>query len=321
VDDQPTCDEIVAQHVRIVTEAFTQRELTPKQAKACIILARCLQGAGTYDTDKYISPFREYEGDTLAGNSNSPNGGGLWATGDLDGGTGGREFIYAYLPTRFVETLMEGTQDLPGGLDEILTTAATVYFTNTIKSALDEAIANVLYESATVITEMINSLTEPDFDQERFNKMVETIITEGNHRRRKRVREAMAEIDPKRRLKNLYHHYVSTEPAWSHASDIYKANKSRRPWKIADWKNAIKVEVQTEHGIDLDSDMISLLSDHPDDWLEPPPDNFEATPSALALEHAARLCGLPAFSRSTGHLRGLKCSQEKQAEEFVPQIG
>jgi hypothetical protein len=343
---RPTAAEVVAEHIEAVTKDFSKRELTPKQLKAALILARCFQGAQTFGTSNYASPF-----DALNGNGNaldhSATGNGVWAIGDLDGGSGGSEFTYAYLPVRLIEQLSEVAEGLPEDIADIYTTAATIYFTNSLRSVLDEAVMNLFYESATVIVEQIESLNRyvdaaregsviddntARFDKDRFNAMIDRIVVEGNQRRRERLREAMAEVDPKReraqQISGLYRHYLTTSPAWDLAREIYRANKSRSTWKQGDWQTAIRDEVQRIHSVDLPTDLVALLSSgelsdrmkNEVDHLAKVPQKFLPTPDGFALEHAARLCGLQDFSLGTAHLGDLKRSQEKESPNFPSRI-
>lgn len=335
-----TAAEIAAEHINAVTKSFKKRKPTPKQLKAALILTRCFRGARTYGTSNYASPF-----DALNGNGNGceldPNvmDEGFWALGDLASGNGGPEFSYAYLPVRFVEQLAEITQDLPESIADVYTTAATVHFTNSLRSALDEAITNLFYESAVVIEEQVKYLKKcvdaarrdgalvdentVSLDKDWFNIMIERIIVEGDQRRRERLRKAMAEVDPKRKralqIAGLYRHYLTTSPAWDLAREIYRANKNRSTWKQEDWQVDIGDKVQRIHNVDLPIDLVALLSsgDLSDrmkgevDHLANVPPKFLPTPDGFALEHAARLCGLPDFSLGTAHLGDLKRSQEK----------
>lgn len=189
--------EIAAYHIDEVTDDYQRQFFTDKQLRAAHILRRCM---AYISQPHHPSPF------TIDASSNGKHesGDGLWMLGDLEGGTGGKEFTYAYLPTKFVEGLIDIAEPIPTPLREIYVTAATVYFLNAFDAALDEAVTNLLFEAGSVVVEMLNSDVEEHTRgedalrcaQERFQAIIGKLLVEGNGRRRQRLKSALWEIDP-----------------------------------------------------------------------------------------------------------------------------
>jgi hypothetical protein len=307
---EPSIADIVANKVKEETERFQSRDSTPSELTALEILERCYRYRSLGDASETFSlpklPARA-----------STRPGAPWMIGDLAAGDTGPEFNYAYLPVRFVERLLEVAEEETGDsrmVADILTASATVYLRDNLRQVIDEAITNLFFEASTVLRELklhLDSVgnTAPEISQ-RFPEIIKLIISEGDGRRKERLRQAMWEINPRLRLIHLSEYYTEMHQAWREATDVYKSNKQR-----ATWKAIVKNGIRQKRGIELPDDLISLLSSDAADHLVLLPENVEQNPSAFALEHAARLCGVWDFRYSTGYLREVVGSQKANLPE------
>ena len=304
-----------ADRIREETERFESRDSTSNELAAAEVLSRCHRYRSSCDPAEAFG----FVPKLLGYRHKRP--GAPWVAGDLASGKTGSEFIYAYLPVRFVEELIERAQrtQVPSSIAETLTTGATVYFLNNLRPVLDEALVNLAFEASVVAdvvgkavmnvgAEKDNGLNQT---REGFSKIIDEIISEGNTRRRERVRRAMWEIDPRLTLANLYHYYQRLYPIWKKAAQIYKKNA-----KLRTWKKIIQDEISQSDGVILPENLMSLLSP----GAEPPnaTGTIEFTPSGLALEHAARACGVDDFRYGTGHLRATITAQKTGAQKSAP---
>jgi len=298
-----------------------------RERLALEILYRCVQ----YRDGNAPSPL---EGTVDAGVTLDANH--LYLLGDLAIGLGGTEFTYRYLPIRFVERLIDEAEAL--ALDEkdvevttqdgrsvvietdpedlsladVLVTTATLYLLNNLRAKLNEAIEELFVE-ALEVAGSINQAAAQDFvhmlsfDTHREIKTLRTriinrILERTEPERRRRLEEALWDIDPAMRLADLPRHYSELKGVWREAWKVYKANKN-----FATWRETVRREIKARYSVTLPSegpmDLISFLSDKITDYPTAPRAEFEPSPSGIALEHAARLCGAGRFEFATGTLR------------------
>ncbi len=210
--------QAVVEHVRELTKATDTRTLAAQILRACL-LNRYVGGSS--------SPFQE-SGETVI-DANE-----LWTAGDLAIGRGGPEFNYVYSPIRFVEQLFSealrltsepvvvssgkrrtkhqlGTKTA-GSLAKTYTIEGTIYLLNNLRAKLNEAIEDLFVEAGAAMTEThkvsLNSVLneiitkqEGETDdlrvvQSQFRDIIDDLMTEGNKRKRVRLKAAFWEIDP-----------------------------------------------------------------------------------------------------------------------------
>lgn len=304
--------QLILIHLEDDMERFQRRDVAAREASAIKILERCYRYRSRVgDAEETFTFVPKLPG------WDQRRKGAPWTLGDLASGKTGSEFTYVYLPVRFVERLLElaekeiaktaesseGEQppEVLTGVAETITAAGTVYFLNNLREVLDEAVENLFFESATVVKELQQALVQrrPSQVSDRFPQIIETIISTANARRKERLARALWEINPRFQFLNFKAHYSQTLPAWQEAKKIYRANRTR-----STWRRMIKEEVLQTYRLELPDDLISLLDVNSDQITIP--SNVEQSPSGLALEHSARLCGVsPTFMYSTSHLRDL----------------
>jgi len=296
----------VADRIREETESFQSRASTQRELTAASILHSCYR-FGSPEVFTFVPK--------LPGNKLLPP---PWKAGDLARYETGSEFIFAYLPVSFAEKLLERVEQagFRAPIAETVTTGATVYFLNNLRRVIDEALIGLYFEASMIVDILTKALTDIGIDydkglnqtRESFAKIIDEIISEGDKRRRKRVREALWEIDPRLRLSNLNRYYLEFYPVWKKAARIYKNSKD-----LATWKKVIQDEIYQTARLKLPDDLVN----HLDDQTESPTaeGTIEFAPSGLALEHAARSCGVEKFTYSTGYLRQIIAAQKKRAKK------
>lgn len=298
----------VAELIEEETASFQARNLNDQDILAAEILDRCYKyRRREADAEETFEEVAKQPG------WNQKRSGAPWLLGDLRSGTTGGEFIYAYLPVTFVRRLLDIAERQPEWrslVAETVTTSATVYFLNNVNDVLDEAMANLLFEASIIMAELVRAVEEDKLtaDRERFQRITKVLLSEGAARRKKRLERSLWEINPRFCLASLGQRYRELLPSWQKAAEIYRMSK-----RLATWKEIIYNEILQSEGIELPMDLVCLLSPNPDDRPVTPPDSTETTPSGLALEHAARQCGIEEFRYSSGHLRNVISAQEKRA--------
>lgn len=297
---------LTVDRIREETESFVRRDSTQRELTAAEVLYRCYRYHSTSDPAEAFPVVPKQPGRKRPG---AP-----WTGGDLASGETGAEFIYAYLPIRFVEGLLEAADraGVPSQIADTLAAGATVYFLNNLRQVLDEALVGLAYEASVVFRSIGLAAINTDGGlrptREGFAKIIDEIILEGNARRKERVRRALWEIDPRLTLANLHTYYQQLYPIWKKAAEIYRSNEG-----LTTWKKIIQGEVLQTDGINLPENLVDLLAPH----AETPnaSGTIECTPSGLALEHAARACGVDDFRYSTGHLRAISGAQKSPAKD------
>jgi hypothetical protein len=127
-------------------------------------------------------------------------------------------------------------------------------------------------------------------------------------RRNARIGITRGGSEPSFNLSQLLAYYAQLLPRWQNAKRIYRQNK-----KQAEWPSIVAAGEK-----DLLPDLIARLADAPDlsnDLLT----KLErhgggSSPSDIALEHAARMCGAPPYAYTLRHLQGLLKEQRKNTE-------
>jgi hypothetical protein len=307
--DSATAARTTADRIDQETASFKQRNSSDKEMLAVQILNRCYRYRRSALDAKQTETFGvvpKYPG----WNQKPPEA--PWFLGDLATGETGAEFIYAYLPVRFVERLLDFAEQSRGSHEltsETITAGATVYFLNNLRDVLDEAMENLFFEASTIITELARVIEEGKLsrERERFAGVINGILSEGDARRKSRLKRAMWELNPHFALDSLTKRYGELLAVWQRAAHLYRHNK-----RLVTWKKLIHTEISSSVGIELPLDLVSLLSPDPDDRPVTPPETTETSPSGLALEHAARLCGIEDFKYSSGHLRNVISAQKRK---------
>jgi hypothetical protein len=294
----------IADRIREETDSFQNRHSTQTELAAAAILHGCYR-FGSSEAFAFIPKLPGVRNKQL---------GAPWTAGDLAFSENGSEFIYAYLPVRFVEKLLEKAQQagFPSPISETLTASGTVYFLNNLRKVIDEALVGLAFEASMVVDVLGKAIKDKDngLSQTRdsFAKIVDEIISEANTRRRDRIRGALWEIDPRLKLSNLTRYYLELYPSWKKAGRIYKRNRD-----LETWSKVIQDEIFHTHHVQLPDNLVSLLNNEAE---SPTAEgNIELTPSGLALEHAARTCGVEEFKYSTGYLRQIIGAQKKQTKK------
>ncbi|HKO61184.1 MAG TPA: hypothetical protein VJV03_08505 [Pyrinomonadaceae bacterium] len=217
---QAPLDFIIGHIIGVIQEA-SHRKQTKTRKLAAQILSRCLINRFA---DNHPLPF-DVPNDT----DHTLEASQLWVSGDLTRARGGPEFMYVYLPIRFVEDLLAEAQkvasapikastdeleingqlskEVAASIAETFTTAGTVYLLNNLRDKLGEAIEDLFQESRIVVEELykgslessLSELEDKEVDpieisQSRFADMIKVMVREGNSRKRKRLRAALWEI-------------------------------------------------------------------------------------------------------------------------------
>jgi len=213
--------EHIVRHIIEVVQIISDQKQSKTRRIAAGILSRCLINRFAED---HPQPFvQPNDSDSVLEVSR------LWVSGDLARARGGPEFMYVYLPIRFVEDLLVDAQKLASApitastdkleingqlskevaasVAETFTTAGTVYFLNNLRDKLEEAIEDLFQESRVVVEEIykgslessLSELEDKEVDpiginQSRFADIIKVMVSEGNSRKRKRLRAALWEI-------------------------------------------------------------------------------------------------------------------------------
>jgi len=212
--------EVIVMRIVESVQAMSQRKQTKAQRLAVQILSRCL-------VNRYASEHPEPFG--RVGDDFALDASQLWLSGDLASGRGGSEFMYVYSPTRFVEDLLAEAIKITSApikvsrkgageeaklssrttkhLTETFTTSATVYVLNNLRFKLDEAMEDLFFEARTIMEELyrttldssLSELSGMDEDpiqigRSRFTNIIKRMVSEGDVRKRKRLRTGLWEI-------------------------------------------------------------------------------------------------------------------------------
>jgi hypothetical protein len=115
-------------------------------------------------------------------------------------------------------------------------------------------------------------------NQEPAQQAIDKFLKLSSKRRRKRMMTAIEVIKEQTKydLSKMAIHYEQLLPKWTIVRDLYKQISNQKTWR-----EGIKTTYLEDN---LPSDLIDRLSSL---------DSYEASPSRIAMEHAARLCGVP----------------------------
>lgn len=139
---------------------------------------------------------------------------------------------------------------------------------------LHNVLLDILVQSAVKYAEYGRSQPQSDKNASmRLINEVSKLVIEGNRQRWKKsaLNARKARVD----LLALREHYANALPLITEAKKCYQQNKKNSRWKAM---------IQAGYP-DLPPDLINRLSN---------PDPYDSMPSTIALEFAARLCGIPA---------------------------
>jgi hypothetical protein len=142
--------------------------------------------------------------------------------------------------------------------------------------------------------------------QAAIQRMEETLahFTRGRRERWLRtLNRAKNATEPALDLLSVFYDKV-TLPAWKEAKDRYERNKDSKKWR-----EIIKASCDDD-SIPLPADLINRLDGCAEDT-----DAYVSMPSAIALEHAARLCGAAPNAYKTRTLYGHLAASRKWFEE------
>jgi hypothetical protein len=135
---------------------------------------------------------------------------------------------------------------------------------------------------------------------EQAKNALESLLEERKQRTKKRILDEIEMVEkpyqPAKHLISIY--YEDLLPKWEQAKDCYKKNK-----KFNNWEKMVAISFE-----ELPVDLINRLGD---------PDTYTAMPSSIALEHAARMCGI------NDNSLGLRALQKylQQSREWVKKVG
>lgn len=171
----------------------------------------------------------------------------------------------------------------------ILATRASDHFSRSlsvkINEAIDELFKETVYQSArTSGLEMNLPINKDDAIKAR---------KKGEQSLKERLEVKRGGSEPDYNLSKLSEYYKEVYPKWQDAKTIYRKNKAH-----PDWRTMIK----------------SVHSDLPDDIIGSLALRGASSPSGLALEHAARMCGVPPHYYTVRHLRNLHGKQTSEVE-------
>lgn len=166
------------------------------------------------------------------------------------------------------------SEDVQGYVDKVLHRQIT----RTLRDALDRA---EIEAQKRTLRELNNSVfhLEPDKLERWSEQAARNARVDSRRRLGLRMRGGS---EPDYDLSNLTNHYNELRSIWRDAKSLYRRNSESR-----NWREMIRVEYT-----DLPLDLINRLV------LQ-----GESRPSDLALEHAARLCGVPKNHYTTRWLR------------------
>lgn len=141
---------------------------------------------------------------------------------------------------------------------------------------------------------------EEKFIYEQSKIYLEKLLEDRKQRTKKRIVDIVKSIEQKRRpvIHLIDFYYKNLLITWEKAKDFYKKSKN-----FDNWEKMIAVGFE-----DLPTDLLTRLDD---------PDTYAAMPSSIALEHAARICGVKPNSV------GLRTLQNylQQSREWIQENG
>lgn len=202
-----------------------------------------------------------------------------------------------------------------------------------IARKLDECIAeaNFSYWTGEIIvvdddSSIVGEVEGPRYSDSRedtpsfsITKFIDKSMRELNKERKKRWIEVVdSSVEKYDRLRLLGFYFAQVYPVWEKAKELYKeSQESLYRKKRMSWREDILEEYEKE--LKAFSDLIELLADPP----EVPAEIYEkilkkgvtSAPKDIALQHAARLCGIPDFEYTTRHLEGILSKQGMSAKK------
>ena len=178
--------------------------------------------------------------------------------------------------------------------DKYLSHAASL-LKEQIKRKLNESLMEILVEIEELTLRQVDDLSAAKAKEktERIRRLVEKA-------QRERIPPPVrGGSEPDYDLSELAKHYETVYSQWKDAKEIYKQNKKRKNWQAM---------VRAAHPFPPDyNDLIERLAEHPDLSYEViqriDEKGFNSTPMHIALEHAARLCGVPPWHYTFRHLQ------------------
>jgi hypothetical protein len=194
--------------------------------------------------------------------------------------------------------------------DKYLSHAASL-LKEQITRKLDESLMEVLAEIEELTLRQVDNLSVAKAKEK--TKRIRLLIEKARRERIPPPVRGGSESDYD--LSELANRYETVYPQWKDAKEIYKQNKKRKNWQDM---------VKAAHPLPpKPNDLIERLAKHPNlpDGIRERIDEkgFNNTPSHIALEHAARLCGVPPWHYTFRHLQrqrnALKKSDETLSEK------
>ena len=166
-----------------------------------------------------------------------------------------------------------------------------------------EDAVKLLPESALIQTECVGKewhkqLSNPEDVQETESSenAVDKYLRSVNKGRRNRMMKLIKEAREEARydMSKFAVHYHQMLPVWQEVKKFYNKNK-----KLKTWQATIKTAFPEPT---LPDDLIERLAS---------PDSYASSPSEIALEHAARLCGVPPNKYKSRSLYGFLSKSQK----------
>lgn len=180
--------------------------------------------------------------------------------------------------------------------------------------AIDHIFKNIESKLETAMMELLNESVGVAAKAQRIPLLITADVLERiRETDTKRMKAALA-IGPggskaKHDLRNLLEYYQCALPLVQRAKAFYKSIQSRK-----NWHELVKQEYP-----DLDDDLILRLPKFPSlpDEIAESVDRQGSTskPSDLALEWAARQCGVPPYEYTIAHLKSVKGSKNGRTEK------
>lgn len=151
----------------------------------------------------------------------------------------------------------------------------------------------------------VEVIHDPNEPTEKMNRLLAKFAGQRKEVLKSDLAERLGLLD----FTELAEHYNRLLPVWKDAKSIYKQNIGRKAWR-----DLIRAEYEdTEFPDDLLSRLTGNLKDLPEEIRAKlrakggiTKKDGASTPSSIALEHAARLCGAEPYQYSVRHLYNIK---------------